>query len=113
MSKFDEKVEKYVRASEALGLDLDRDLIAATARSLGPAIFLVDEETVVCSDPAEREKIRESFLKKRAGLEADDARIDRVIREICDKLGSAEYGQYRALVCAMLVRHFALEDAIA
>ena len=113
MSRFEEKVRKYVRASEAMGLELDDALIAATARSLGPAIFLVDQEKVDCGDRADLAKIRESFLKKRAGLEVADAELDRAVNEICRDLGGTDQRIYRALVCAMLVKRFALEDAIA
>ncbi len=113
MSKLDEKISKYQESAEKLGLDLPNDLIEKVTRGLGPSIYNADAEAVSCSDPDELDRVRENFLKKKLGLNHDDAKLDTVIKEVCEALGRSNRNKYRALFYAMLVKKFGKEDIYA
>ncbi|MDJ0568401.1 MAG: DUF2853 family protein [Pleurocapsa sp. MO_192.B19] len=45
-----------------------------------------DASLVSCGDRTELDRVRESFLKKKLGLTASDADLDRAISEVCDQM---------------------------
>ncbi|NPA51168.1 MAG: DUF2853 family protein [Epsilonproteobacteria bacterium] len=104
MSKFDEKVALYLKENERLNLGLDKDLIIKVARSLGPAIYRADAETVSCSDKSEADRLRKNFLKKKLELDLPDEELNKMIKEVCDKLGTSNRRKYRALFYALLAK---------
>ena len=106
MSKREEKIALYQKAADNLGLSLDPRLIEKVTLALGPSIYNKDAETVSCSDPAELERVRENFLKKKLELTLEDAALDAAIREVCETMGSANRQKYRALFYALLATKF-------
>ena len=104
MSRFDEKVKKYCEAARCLDPAPDPRLVARIARELGPAIFLVDQERVACSDPAEIGKIRETYLKEALGVEGEAEELDALIRDLCARMASRGCENYRVLLYLLLYR---------
>jgi len=113
MSKKEEKIAHYQKAAADLGLGLDDALISRVADGLGPSIYNRDAETVSCSDASELERVRENFLKKKLGIDEDDAKLDAAIKEVCEAMGSSNRNKYRALFYALLVKKFGKESAYA
>jgi len=113
MSKKEEKIAHYQKASADLGLGLDNDFIAKVTDGLGPSIYNKDAETVSCSDSSELDRVRENFLKKKLGLTDDDAALDGAIKEVCEKMGSSNRNKYRALFYALLAKKFGKESVYA
>ena len=103
MSKLEEKIETYVESAQKLGLDLDRDYIAAVTKALGPSIYNKDAETVSCSDSGELETVKKNFARNKLGV-TDDAAIDAAIQKVCETLGSSNRNKYRALFYALLAK---------
>jgi hypothetical protein len=72
-------VKKYVpNANEAA--------IHGIIRHLGIALQKQDASFVACTDKVERDRVRDSFLKKKLGLSLSDAELDRAISDICQKM---------------------------
>ncbi len=103
MSKLDEKIQIYKDEAKKLGLDLDEKLIEAITKALVPSIYKADAETVSCSDKSELDRVRENFLKKKLGLEGDEE-LDKLIKAVCQELGSSNRKKYRALFYALLAK---------
>ncbi|MDR4306384.1 DUF2853 family protein [Chelatococcus sambhunathii] len=55
--------------------------VAGLAKTYRLVLSKSDTQYVACSDPQERERVRENFLKKKLGLSADD--LDAAIEETC------------------------------
>jgi hypothetical protein len=114
MSKKDEKLALYKKAAKELKLGLDDTLIEKVTNGLGPSIYNKDAETVSCSDPSELARVRENFLIKKLGLgEIPAVELDGAIKEVCEKMGSANRKKYRALFYALLVKKFGKESVYA
>ncbi len=112
MSKLDEKVEQYIASAKDLGLGLDKALIAAVTKGLGPSIYNKDAETVSCSDSSELETVKKNFLIKKLGL-SDSAELDAAIKKVCESMGSSNRNKYRALFYALLTKEFGKESLYA
>ncbi len=104
MSKRDEKIALYIKASSDLGLGLSSDLITKVTIGLGPSIYNKDAECVSCSDATELSRVRENFLKKKLSLTQSDDQLNEAIKSVCQKLGSSNRHKYRALFYALLVQ---------
>ena len=72
-------VKKYVPAANEAA-------IAGIVKHLGVALQSRDASFVACDDKVERDRVRESFLKKKLGLAESDVGLDKSIVEICQKM---------------------------
>jgi hypothetical protein len=45
-----------------------------------------DAQFVACTDKAERDRVRDSFLKKKLALTGSDADLDNAVMEVCQKM---------------------------
>ena len=71
-------VKKY--APEA-----DDAAIKGIVKHCGIALQSRDASFVACQDKSERDRVRDSFLKKKLALTAPDAELDAAIMDICQK----------------------------
>ena len=113
MSKIDEKVEQYIATSKKLNLGLSADVITKATQDLVPAIYQRDSEIVSCSDSTELNTIKKSFLEKKLGVEANDAKLDAAIKKVCEAMGSSNNHKYRALFYALLAKEVGKESFYA
>ena len=72
-------VRKYVPSADAAAID-------GIVKHLGIALKKKDASLVACDDKSERDRVRDSFLKKKLGLSLSDAELDRAIAEACQKM---------------------------
>jgi hypothetical protein len=79
MSQYESDIQKYSK-------NIDEVAVAGIVRHLGIALQSRDASLVACSDPVELERVRESFLKKKLGLTASDADLDRAVKQICETM---------------------------
>ncbi|WP_027135085.1 DUF2853 family protein [Geminicoccus roseus] len=70
----------------------------------------MDTRYVACSDPAERDRIRENFLKKKLGLDGDD--LDDVIMSVCQKM-KGDRLKSRLTFYYLLAEHYGRLDEFA
>src|SRR5262249_12273917 len=55
-------------------------------KHLGIALQGKDARFVACTDKSERDRVRESFLKKKLGLRKPDPELDQAIMEVCGRM---------------------------
>jgi hypothetical protein len=72
-------VKKY--APEA-----DDAAIGGIVKHCGIALHSKDASYVACQDKAERDRVRDSFLKKKLALTASDAELEAAIMDVCQKM---------------------------
>ncbi len=108
MSKFDERLEKYVAAyKEKIGGELDADLLAKVTKGLGPSIYNRDAETV-SAEPSEMQRVVDNYLVKKLGLSGDNL-LD-AVAAVMEKYGKSERAKYRAIIYYLLCVHFKKES---
>ncbi|MCU0449487.1 MAG: DUF2853 family protein [Bernardetiaceae bacterium] len=112
MSKFDEAIASYKAELDKVGVKIDDTLLTAVAKGLGPSIYNNDSSRVSCSDNTELERVKKNYLIGKLGL-ADGPELDKAIKEVCEKLGSANKNKFRAIFYAMLVQKFKKEGFYA
>jgi Protein of unknown function (DUF2853) len=72
-------VKKYVpNANDAV--------IHGIVKHLGIALRGKDSSFVACTDKAERDLVRDHFLKKKLGLALDDPELDRGVTDVCQRM---------------------------
>jgi len=91
-------VNKYVPSA-------DPKAIAAIVRYCGIALQKRDSSLVSFTDKEEVARVREYFLKKKLGLAAPDAELDKAIMAIADKM-KGDRTKNRVTVYYLLADHF-------
>jgi Protein of unknown function (DUF2853) len=66
--------------------NVDAKAIAGIVKHLGIAVKIDDASLVACSDKSERDRVRDSFLKKKLALTEPDAALDKAVQEICQTM---------------------------
>ena len=56
--------------------------LAGMSKSYALVMSKADTRYVACSDPAELERVRENFLKKKLGLTDSDAELDAALADV-------------------------------
>ncbi len=79
-------MENYVADVSKYTEDVNEAAVNGIVKYLGIALKSRDASLVACTDPVERDRIREGFLKKKLALEDSDADLDAAIQEICDEM---------------------------
>ncbi len=85
MSKFAEAMEKYSAYLNDAGIAFDAAGLEATAKGLGPSIYLADASLVSCSDQTELDRVKNNFLLGKLAL-ADGPNLDAAIAAVCAKM---------------------------
>ena len=78
MSDYSENVAKYTTANESA--------IDGIVKHLGIALRNRDSSLVSCTDPAELNRIRDGFMKKKLALTDSDAELEKTLSEICEQM---------------------------
>lgn len=81
MSDYAEDVKKYTA-------NVNEDMVNGIVKHCGIALRSKDASLVSCSDKSERDRVRDSFLKKKLGLTDSDADLDAAVMEVCEKMKS-------------------------
>jgi hypothetical protein len=74
-------VKKYVP-------NADDAAIKGIVRHCGIALQNRDASFVSCTDKAERDRVRDSFLKRKLALTDSDADLDKAVLAVCEKMKS-------------------------
>lgn len=75
--------ENYLDDIRRYRTDVNEKAVAAIVKHLGIALKSADASLVSCSSTSELSRVRDSWLKKKLGLTADDATLDKAILEVC------------------------------
>jgi hypothetical protein len=66
--------------------NVDNAAVNGIEKHLGIALQSRDACFVACADKSERDRVRESFLKKKLALSLADAELDQTIKEVCQRM---------------------------
>ena len=72
-------VKKYVP-------EADESAIKGIVRHCGIALQSRDGSYVSCTDKSERDRVRDSFLKKKLALNDGDAELDKAVAAVCERM---------------------------
>ena len=72
-------VKKYIS-------NADDDAIEGIIKHCGIALQSRDASFVACTDKSERDRVRDSFLKKKLALTQPDVKLDKAIIDVCQKI---------------------------
>jgi hypothetical protein len=64
----------------------DNTAVKGIVKHLGIALQSPDASFVACADKSERDRVRESFLKKKLALSLPDTELDQAIMEVCQRM---------------------------
>jgi hypothetical protein len=64
----------------------DDACVAGIVRHCGIALQSRDASMVSCSDPEERARVRDSFLKKKLGRTESDEELDAAVLDVCERM---------------------------
>ncbi|MFO1148264.1 MAG: DUF2853 family protein [Alsobacter sp.] len=84
--------------------------VAKLEKSYRLVLSKADARYVACSDAAERDRIRENFLKKKLGLTSTD--LDAAIVATCEKM-KADRTKSRLTFYYLLAEHYGKLDSLA
>jgi hypothetical protein len=65
---------------------VDDKAVAGIIKHLGIAVKSADASMVSCSDKSERDRVRDSFLKKKLALKDADADLDKAVMGVCQQM---------------------------
>jgi hypothetical protein len=65
---------------------VDEKAIAGIVKHLGIAVKSTDASMVSCTDKGERDRVRDSFLKKKLGLKNPDTELDKAVVDLCQTM---------------------------
>lgn len=103
MGRRDELIGKYADELRNLGIQPDMALLEKATAACGPSIYRADASTVAASDPAEMERVRENFCKKKLGA-TDEAKIDAALAKAVETYGASNRNKHRAVMYYLLAR---------
>ena len=83
----------------------DPKAIDGIVRHCGIALRSKDASLVAFTDPEEVKRVRESFLRKKLGLTAPDAELDKAIEAVGKRM-HADHTKNRVTVYYLLAEHF-------
>jgi hypothetical protein len=75
--------QKYLNDIRAYRADVNEQAVASIVKHLGIALKSPDASMVSCSSCSELARVRDSWLKKKLGVTAEDAVLDKAILEVC------------------------------
>ena len=95
----------YVENIKQYTAEVHEGAVQGIVSHCGIALQSKDASLVAASDPAELERVRESFLVKKLGREESEADLDAAIAAVVGKM-SDERNKSRVTVYYLLAEHF-------
>ena len=79
--------------------------IKGIVKHCGIALQKRDSSFVSCTDKSERDRVRDSFLKKKLGLTQPDVELDKAVMEVCTKM-KADHDKSRVAFYYLLAEKY-------
>ena len=105
MGKLNDLMEKMVAEmnGKLIMKSVDKKLLMAIGKFLGPSLFKADSEKVACSDKKELDTIKKNFCIKKLGVK-DTPKLDETIKSVCTEMGTRNRNKYRVIFYYLLVK---------
>jgi hypothetical protein len=98
-------ISKYVADIKKYAASVDEAAVKGIVKHLGIALRSRDASLVSGTDPAEMERVRESWLKKKLGCKDSDADLDKAVKAVVTKM-KADKTKERVTVYYLLAEHY-------
>lgn len=109
MSKFQIVVDRCEKQMKEQKIAVDRPLLEAIAKSLGPSIYQRDAVLVAAGQKSELETIKKNYLIKKLGC-PDNAALDKAITKAVTKIGKSRRNKMRPVFYYLLVKELGKES---
>ncbi|MDQ6637380.1 MAG: DUF2853 family protein [Candidatus Dormibacteraeota bacterium] len=90
----------------------NQSAVDGIVKHLGIALQSRDASLVSCGDKSERDRVRDSFLKKKLALTQSDAELDAAVMEVCQKM-AGDRDKSRVTFYYLLAEKYKKLDAFA
>lgn len=90
-------------------IKVDRDLLHAIAKSLGPSLYKRDAALVAAGQKSELETIKKKYLIKKLGCD-DGPHLDKAIDKAIVKIGKSRRNKMRPVFYYLLVKELKKES---
>lgn len=90
---------------------VDAEVVASMEKTYRLVLSKPDTSTVAFSDPEEKVRVRENFLKKKLGLAESDEELDAAIEAVGAKM-KGTHSRNRLTVYYLLAEHYGKLDAL-
>jgi len=109
VSKFDAVMDKCVAQMREQKIPVNRPLLEAIGKSLGPSLYNRDASLVAARQKSELETIKKKFLIKKLGC-PDDAKLDKALEKAVTKIGPSRRNKMRPVFYYILVKELKKES---
>ena len=108
MSKFDTVMDRCVKQMKEQKIPVDRKLLEAIGKSLGPSLYSRDASLVAAAQKSELNTIKKNYLEKKLGCK-DDAKNEKALAKAVTKIGKSRRNKMRPVFYYILVRELGKE----
>ena len=109
MSKFDGVMDRCVKQMKEQKIAVDRPLLEAIGKSLGPSLYNRDASLVAAAQKSELATIKKSFLEGKLGSK-DDAKNEKALAKAVTKIGKSRRNKMRPVFYYILVKELGKES---
>ena len=108
VSKFDVVMDRCVKQMKEQKIPVDRDLLEAIAKSLGPSLYNRDASLVAAGQKSELETIKKKYLVGKLSCK-DEAKNNKAIAKAVKKIGKSRRNKMRPVFYYLLVKELGKE----
>jgi hypothetical protein len=76
----------YVADVKKYAETVDEACVAGIVKHCGIALQSKDASLVACADKSERDRVRDSFLKKKLAMDLSEDDLDQAVLDVCEKM---------------------------
>lgn len=109
MSKFDSVMDRCEKQMKEQKIAIDRPLLEAIGKSLGPSLYNRDASLVAAGQKSELETIKKKYLMGKLGC-ADGPELDKAIANAVKKIGKSRRNKMRPVFYYLLVKELGKES---
>jgi len=109
VSKFAAVVDRCEKQMKDQKIAVDRPLLEAIAKSLGPSIYQKDAVLVAAGQKSELETIKKNYLIKKLGC-PDGPGLDTAMNKAITKIGKSRRNKMRPVFYYLLVKELGKES---
>jgi len=109
VSKFAAVVDRCEKQMKDQKIAVDRPLLEAIAKSLGPSIYQKDALLVAAGQKSELETIKKNYLVKKLGC-PDGPALDKAMNKAITKIGKSRRNKMRPVFYYLLVKELGKES---
>lgn len=109
MSKFDSVMDRCEKQMKEQKIKIDRPLLEAIGKSLGPSLYKRDASLVAAGQKSELETIKKKYLMGKLGC-PEGPELDKAMSKAVTKIGKSRRNKLRPVFYYLLVKELGKES---